>query len=433
MRSKNSIIIKLATISLGLVLGGGQELLVNAGTELTEKTGYHIDYHLNHNYTEYGQFSDTGLYNTCDNYSADSTSRQCIQVLNPIIVTDHIFNAKYKYKISYVQSVAPTSADDPRWETCLEEYGCYIMPLDNAQGAAVLCTDNTVWILQPEAAWLKYDGSGYGTCAEALNSDGDGYVDVGRPSSTASNDIHIRLYYVNPIVSGCNNENNYKFLKNVGYFYYADGNDGDGWYFSGVYRSRNFTGSIVYWDNDDFRRFFAGTDILATWEQNRVNGVAPSYALCRYDLTSSGTFTRMLDSSSVTWDSSGNAIFISNATGGYKLNGHDERLYRYICNGHYAANTYTIKYDLNTGSGTTPSDQTATYDSNINLASKPSDLTKTGYTFEGWYSPETQSNYTTNQTVKNLTTVNNGTITMKAIWSAITYQVEYKRGLTNIE
>ena len=82
--------------------------------------------------------------------------------------------------------------------------------------------------------------------------------------------------------------------------------------------------------------------------------------------------------------------------------------------------TYTINYNANTGTGTLPSTP-ATYCADVTLPDPSTNITKTGYTFKGWSTnqnanPDTDTLYTAGQTVSNLTTTNNDTITLYAIW-----------------
>ena len=84
------------------------------------------------------------------------------------------------------------------------------------------------------------------------------------------------------------------------------------------------------------------------------------------------------------------------------------------------ANTYTIKYDVNGGSGTM-SNTTCTYGSNCTLRTNV--FTKTGYTFAGWTYNGTS--YSNGATVSNLTSTNGATLTFTAKWTANTYTIKY--------
>ena len=83
----------------------------------------------------------------------------------------------------------------------------------------------------------------------------------------------------------------------------------------------------------------------------------------------------------------------------------------------WTAITYTISYNANTGTGTI-ANTTATYDTNTTLPNAEAGITKPGYTLKGWStdSNATEPTYTPGQTVTNLTTTNNDTVTLYAIW-----------------
>ena len=83
----------------------------------------------------------------------------------------------------------------------------------------------------------------------------------------------------------------------------------------------------------------------------------------------------------------------------------------------WRANTYTIKYNANGGSGTM-SDSSHTYDVSKSLTSNA--FTRSGYTFLGWStsSTATSATYTNGQTVTNLTSTDGGIITLYAVWKS---------------
>lgn len=86
----------------------------------------------------------------------------------------------------------------------------------------------------------------------------------------------------------------------------------------------------------------------------------------------------------------------------------------------WSANTYTVKYDKNAPSGTTVSgttaDSTHTYD--IDKALTTNGYSINNYKFLSWNTKKDGSgtSYTDGATVKNLTTENNGTVTLYAQW-----------------
>ncbi len=85
----------------------------------------------------------------------------------------------------------------------------------------------------------------------------------------------------------------------------------------------------------------------------------------------------------------------------------------------WEANTYTINYNANGGSGA-PSSQTKYYGTNITLSSTVP--TRSGYTFLGWASSSTA---TTATYQPGSTFSSNSAITLYAVWSANTYTISY--------
>jgi uncharacterized repeat protein (TIGR02543 family) len=81
----------------------------------------------------------------------------------------------------------------------------------------------------------------------------------------------------------------------------------------------------------------------------------------------------------------------------------------------WTSNTYTVRYNANTGTGTM-ADQTHTY--GTSLALRPNTFTKTGYLFAGWSTtPAGPAMYQNGQSVRDLTTVNGATVTLYAVWT----------------
>ena len=89
----------------------------------------------------------------------------------------------------------------------------------------------------------------------------------------------------------------------------------------------------------------------------------------------------------------------------------------------WTANTYTVKFDSNGGNGTMDS-PTFTYDKEEPLTANA--FTRTGYTFAGWAtSKDGNVVYADKESVKNLKSENNATITLYAQWTANTYTVKF--------
>ena len=88
----------------------------------------------------------------------------------------------------------------------------------------------------------------------------------------------------------------------------------------------------------------------------------------------------------------------------------------------WRANTYTVRFVAGGGTGSM-SDQTFTYDVEQALSSNA--FTRNGYTFTSWLNSDSQTTYTNGQSVKNLTSADNGVITLTAQWTANTYRISF--------
>ena len=97
----------------------------------------------------------------------------------------------------------------------------------------------------------------------------------------------------------------------------------------------------------------------------------------------------------------------------------------------YTANTYLVAYDGNGATGGSMSNSSHTYDKTSELRSNS--FTRTGYEFLGWNENKnaTLPTFLDGSQIKNLTDINNGTVTLYAIWRANTFTISYnKNGLT---
>lgn len=89
----------------------------------------------------------------------------------------------------------------------------------------------------------------------------------------------------------------------------------------------------------------------------------------------------------------------------------------------FRANTYTIVFNANTGSGTM-SNQSMTYDTAANLTANA--FTRDKYTFKGWATTAGGAvEYTDGQSVKNLTATDGATINLYAVWELNSYTVSF--------
>lgn len=93
--------------------------------------------------------------------------------------------------------------------------------------------------------------------------------------------------------------------------------------------------------------------------------------------------------------------------------------------------TYTVQYDANGGTGSAPANSTFTYDAANNelRANGTSNFTRTGYDFAGW--KILGADYEAGSIVEqgnNFTAIDGSTVTARAIWTPITYTVQYSAG-----
>ena len=92
----------------------------------------------------------------------------------------------------------------------------------------------------------------------------------------------------------------------------------------------------------------------------------------------------------------------------------------------WAANTYTVHFDSNHGEAADEmGDQTFTYD--VEQALTANGYEWTGHTFLGWATEEDGDVvYTDQQTVSNLTTENNATVNLYAVWETNSYTITFQ-------
>ena len=90
-----------------------------------------------------------------------------------------------------------------------------------------------------------------------------------------------------------------------------------------------------------------------------------------------------------------------------------------------AADTYTVKYHKNGGSGTMTN---STHTFGVEQALNPNKLTKSGHTFLGWAREQsaTVPEFTDKQVVVDLATEGQTTVTLYAVWAPNTYYVEFR-------
>ena len=223
-----------------------------------------------------------------------------------------------------------------------------------------------------------------------------------------------------------------------------------GYTFSGYFSERNGGGTKYYDESGNSLKncdFDNTTTLYANWTANRYtviyDGNKPSNA--------SGQVSGSTTSSSHTYDSARaltvNGFMLTGWTFlGWATSSSGSKVYENnqsvknltVTNGEtvtlyavWEANTYTVNYNANKPvnassaiSGTT-TDSTHTYDTEKDLTANGFMLT--GWTFLGWATSSSGSKvYENNQSVKNLTATNDGTVTLYAVWQANTYTVTYE-------
>ena len=143
-----------------------------------------------------------------------------------------------------------------------------------------------------------------------------------------------------------------------------------------------------------------------------------------------GTYTIVFDSAVTLQETMDVGYhFIRWSTGGTELGINATLVYPYqtyapvTITAEVAANTYTVNFNANGGIGSAQS-ISATYDQAITLDNGAM-LTKTGYNLVGWYLDE-NTTYDLGETINdNLTSTNNGEVTLYAVWEARDYTIAF--------
>ena len=187
----------------------------------------------------------------------------------------------------------------------------------------------------------------------------------------------------------------------------------EGYTFAGWYESSTFTGDAVS-SAENGKTYYAKWNYKITFDSNGGSGTMSAQQVTEGGNTTSlseNTFTRAgynflnwntaADGSGVTYESDAVASTVPNGTTLYAQ---------------WKPNTYTISFDAKDGNGTMGS-ITATYDKPVTLASCA--FTKADYNFAGWTTEKNGAtvHYTDGDQLKNLTTENNGTVTLYAVWT----------------
>lgn len=92
----------------------------------------------------------------------------------------------------------------------------------------------------------------------------------------------------------------------------------------------------------------------------------------------------------------------------------------------WGANTYTVAFHANGGTGSPMAEQSFTYDEAAQALSK-NQYTRTGYTFKGWTLTDTatEAKYADQAKVRNLVVTQDGVLDLYAVWTAQNYTVSF--------
>ena len=187
--------------------------------------------------------------------------------------------------------------------------------------------------------------------------------------------------------------------------------------FSGWNTKENGTGT-AYRDNESVRNLSASpNDIVTLYAQWSTNTYAVTFidghtnkTIATMNVEYGGTVTPPAKPvhtgyTAASWD------------GNYTNVTHNERVTL-----SYRANSYSIAFDSNGGSGTMPNQQLK-YDTSVRLDANT--FTRTGYTFTGWKAKSGDASYTDKQEVKNLSATDGDIVTLVAQWRANSYTVKF--------
>lgn len=176
----------------------------------------------------------------------------------------------------------------------------------------------------------------------------------------------------------------------------------------------------------EYDEIISDISLSARWEENAYTvqwntATGCSISVERTSSPDVGAATGKLTSGSVVYYGDVLKITYTNSTG-YTVTAHGETSVHVTGNvtastiyANVTANTYTIEYRANGGSGTTAS-STHTYDQSKALSTNG--FIRLGWTFAGWNTESSGSGtwYSENETVKNLTSVNGAVRVLYAVW-----------------
>ena len=178
-------------------------------------------------------------------------------------------------------------------------------------------------------------------------------------------------------------------------------------------------GTLSVGDSSITKDSYTQARYTVTYDSTNYNGLSVSFSRTGYTYqglyTSASGGTKVYNANGTYyagtgyWSSSGTWMYTGSMT-----------LYA-----QWTANTYTVHFDSNGGTGSM-ADQTFTYDDGDDgyVSLTKNAFTRTGYTFGGWQNASGNS-YDDEASVKNLTSTNGATVTLYAKWNANIYTVHF--------
>ena len=203
--------------------------------------------------------------------------------------------------------------------------------------------------------------------------------------------------------------------------------------YNGVY-SGSASGTISSGGNSPRLSFSTNTYTVAFRGNGHTGGTTPNQTFTYgtgQNLNANGytktgyTFKNWNTNANGTGTSYTNRQYVNNLTA---TNGGTIYLYA-----QWTPNKYTVKFDGNGSTSGSTAEQTFTYDQAQNL--NKNGYIRDGYTFNGWNTKAdgTGTSYTDQQSVINLTSANNGTVTLYAQWKVIPPELTTKKSFYYVD
>lgn len=170
---------------------------------------------------------------------------------------------------------------------------------------------------------------------------------------------------------------------------------------------------LPYTTTANYGTNYNGTSGL--WNISTFGLTRTGYTANRWNTSASGTGKTIDETTSYTAQDLASVCGYNLGTGNVTVN-----LYPM-----WVANTYTVVYNGNGATGGSTATTIHTYGVSAPLSTNG--FSRTGHVFKEWNTKAdgTGTPYTSGQSVSNLTSTNNGTVTLYAIWTAWTYTIRY--------